>query len=36
MLDDLEWRGAALQKARAEKQLPPAGFRMRAAMRKPE
>lgn len=36
MLDDLEWWGAALQKARAEKQLPPAGFRMRAAMRKPE
>jgi NAD(P)H-dependent FMN reductase len=31
MLDDLAWWGTALKKARAEKQLPPAVFRMRAA-----
>jgi NAD(P)H-dependent FMN reductase len=36
MLDDLEWWGLALQQARAEQELPPAGFRRRAAMRRTE
>ena len=31
MLDDLEWWGTALQKARAESELPPGIFRLRAA-----
>lgn len=36
MLDDLGWWGVALQRARAENQLPPAQFQTRAAMTKPE
>jgi NAD(P)H-dependent FMN reductase len=32
MLDDLEWWGNALQRARAERELPPGTFRMRAAL----
>ena len=31
MLDDLEWWGVALQKARQERQLPPTTFRNPAA-----
>ena len=32
MLDDLAWWGAALQRAREEGELAPAGFRLRAAL----
>ena len=32
MLDDLAWWSAALEKARAGGELPPGGFRMRAAL----
>jgi hypothetical protein len=32
MLDDLAWWSAALDKARAEGELPPGSFRVRAAL----